>query len=92
MWDTMEASIVYSVDFVCHKWLLKVSMQIESGPARYLNFCKHYVTWSFYRVEAFCVYQYTYRDPALDFHGPLDDFLALCNLFKKNYGQNLLYC
>ena len=34
----IETSIINLMDFVCHMLLLKVSMQIESGPARYLNF------------------------------------------------------
>jgi len=39
------------MDFVGHMWLLKVSMQIESGPAPHLHFCEQDVTCSFYSVS-----------------------------------------
>jgi hypothetical protein len=34
--------------FYCDMWLLKVSMQNESGPEGYLHFCEQDLTWSFY--------------------------------------------
>jgi len=45
-----EAFIVNFMDFVCNMWLLKVSMQIESGPMPHLHLCEQDVTWSFYSV------------------------------------------
>jgi len=39
------------MDIVCHMWLLKVSMQIESGPMPHLHFCEQDVTRSFYSVH-----------------------------------------
>ena len=36
--------------FYCYMWLLKVSMQNESGPEGYLHFCEQDVMWSFYSV------------------------------------------
>ena len=50
MWLARETSIMILMDIVCHMWLLKVSMQIESGPMPHLHFCEQDVTWSFYSV------------------------------------------
>jgi len=38
------------MDFVCRMWLLKVSMQIKSGPMPHLHFCEQNVMLSFYSV------------------------------------------
>ena len=46
----MAASVFNLMGFIRHILLLKVSMQIESGPTRYLHVCERDVTWSFYRV------------------------------------------
>jgi len=37
--------------FVCRMWLLKVSIEIESGPMPHLHFCEQNVMWSFYSVD-----------------------------------------
>jgi len=40
--------------FYRNMWLLKVSMQNESGPEAYFHFCEQDVTWSFYNVVPVC--------------------------------------